>query len=353
MFLCFTISPFYSNTGLTKVPYAERAFESDEGREGYVETTQGAWGAKTARPPAAANAGRSARKTARWKEELTAYAFLGPSVLLFVAFVFYPMAQSIYLSLHVTDPRGRIAEFVGFANFAELFASPLFYSGLRATGQFISYTVPTTIVLGLLLAMLTHRALPGMRWFRFVFSLPVAMSVGTAAVIWLLLFHPSVGMLNYFLGELGLAPIFWLSDPKWAMISVSILTVWMNLGFVYIVLLGGLNGIPDDIFDSLSVDGAGPLRKYGQVVLPLLSPSLFFITIVSLIGSFQAFGQFHILTKGGPMNMTNVVVYQIYQDAFVNFRFGAGSAQALVLFAIVLALTVVQFAVVEKKVHYQ
>ncbi|WP_309122485.1 sugar ABC transporter permease [Paenibacillus sp.] len=317
-----------------------------------METSRSAWGAK-ARPQTAAGAARSGGRAIRWKEELAAYTFLAPSLLLFVAFVFYPMAQSMYLSLHVTDPQGRIAQFVGLENYASLFASPLFYSGLRVTGQFILYTVPTTIAIGLLLAMLTHRALPGMRWFRFVFSLPVAISVGTAAVIWLLLFHPSVGMLNYFLGELGVAPIFWLSDPKWAMISVSIMTVWMNLGFVYIVLLGGLNGIAEDIFDSLSVDGAGPLRKYGQIVLPLLSPSLFFITIVSIIGSFQAFGQFHILTKGGPMNQTNVVVYQIYQDAFVNFRFGTGSAQALVLFAILLVLTIVQFVFVEKKVHYQ
>jgi len=317
-----------------------------------VETSREAWGAK-ARPRTQLEARRGAKPAVRWKEELAGYAFLAPSLLLFLAFIFYPMAQSVFLSLHVTDPQGRIAEFVGLKNYADLFASSLFYNGLRVTGQFILYTVPTTIVLGLLLAVLTHRALPGMRWFRFVFSLPVAMSVGTAAVIWLLLFHPSVGMLNYFLGEMDIAPIFWLSDPKWAMISVSILTVWMNLGFVYIVLLGGLNGIPEDIFDSLSVDGAGPIHKYGQVVLPLVTPSLFFITIVSVIGSFQAFGQFHILTKGGPMNQTNVVVYQIYQDAFVNFRFGTGSAQALVLFAILLILTIVQFAVVEKKVHYQ
>ncbi|MCI3926882.1 sugar ABC transporter permease [Paenibacillus sp. TRM 82003] len=289
----------------------------------------------------------------RWKEEAAAYVFLAPSLLVFAAFIFYPMFQSMYLSLHMTDPQGRIASFVGLNNYSSLFSSPLFYEGLRVTGQFILYTVPTTIVLGLLLAMLTHRALPGMRWFRFVFSLPVALSVGTAAVIWLLLFHPSVGMLNYFLGLAGMNPVFWLSDPKWAMISISIMTVWMNLGFVYIVLLGGLNGIPEDIFDSLSIDGAGPMRAYGKVILPLLSPSLFFISIVSVIGSFQAFGQFHILTKGGPMNKTNVVVYQIYQEAFINFRFGTGSAMALVLFAILLLLTVIQFVVVEKKVHYQ
>lgn len=319
-----------------------------------METSRPAWREAARTRPASAGSVRIRRRSARvWREELTAYVFLAPSLLVFLAFIFYPMAQSVYLSLHITDPQGRIADFVGFKNYSDLFASPLFYNGLRVTGQFILYTVPTTIALGLLLAALTHRTMPGMRWFRFVFSLPISISVGTAAVIWLLLFHPSVGMLNYFLKELGMAPVFWLSDPNMALISISIMTVWMNLGFVYIVLLGGLNGIPEDIFDSLSVDGAGPIRAYGQVVLPLLSPTLFFIAIVSIIGSFQAFGQFHILTKGGPMNKTNTVVYQIYQDAFVNFRFGIGSAQALVLFAIILILTIVQFRIVEKKVHYQ
>jgi len=288
-----------------------------------------------------------------WKEEITAYAFLSPSLFLFGVFIFYPMLQSIYLSLHITDPRGRIAAFVGLRNYSDLLTSRLFAEGLKVTGQFILYTVPTTIILGLLLAVLTHRALPGMRWFRFLFSLPVAISVGTGAVIWLLLFHPSVGMLNYFLSLLGMDPIFWLADPKRAMMSIAIMTVWMNLGFVFIVLLGGLNGISEDIYDSLSIDGAGPIRKYGKVIMPLLSPSLFFISIISIIGSFQAFGQFHILTKGGPMNKTNVMVYQIYQEAFINYRFGMGSAQALVLFAILLLLTIIQFVVVEKKVHYQ
>lgn len=287
------------------------------------------------------------------KEWLTAYGFLAPSLILFAIFVFYPAIQSVYLSLHMTDPMGRVVRFVGLDNYIKLFTSQAFYDGLLVTLRFILYTVPPTILLALLLAVLTHRALAGMGLLRFVFSLPVALSVGTTAVIWLQLFHPSMGMFNQVLGWLGFDPVFWLADPKQALLSVSIMTVWMNLGFVYIVLLSGLQAIPQDILDSVAVDGAGPLRKYGQIILPLVSPSLFFVTIISLIGSFQAFGQFHILTKGGPMNATNTIVYQIYQEAFVNYRFGTGSAQALVLFAIILILTVLQFRFVERKVHYQ
>lgn len=287
------------------------------------------------------------------KEELIAYMFLAPTLILFTLFVFYPTVQSIYLSLHLTDPFGRISKFTGLENYKKLFTSSAFYDGLAVTAQFILYTVPTTILLALLLAILTHRALAGMKLFRFIFSLPVALSVGTTAVIWLQLYHPSIGMFNRVLSWFNIDPVFWLSDPKLAMISVSIMTVWMNLGFVYIVLLGGLNAVSDDIYDSLAIDGAGPLRKYGRVILPLISPSLFFIFIVSIIGSFQAFGQFHILTKGGPMNATSTIVYQIYQEAFVNYRFGTASAQALILFMGILLLTYIQFRVVEKKVHYQ
>lgn len=296
---------------------------------------------------------RLALSLKNWREELTAYVFLAPTLILFSIFVFYPMVQSIYLSLHVTDPLGRVSRYIGLENYVKLFTSSVFYDGLVVTAQFILYTVPTTILFALFLAILTHRALAGMRLFRFIFSLPVALSVGTTAVIWLQLFHPSIGMFNQVLGWLGMEPIFWLSDPKQAMISVSIMTIWMNLGFVYIVLLGGLNAISDDIYDSLSIDGAGPIRRYARVILPLVSPSLFFITIVSIIGSFQAFGQFHILTKGGPMNATNTIVYQIYQEAFVNYRFGIGSAQALILFTGILLLTIIQFRIVERKVHYQ
>jgi sn-glycerol 3-phosphate transport system permease protein len=263
------------------------------------------------------------------------------------------MLRSVYLSMTLTDPRGRVAAFVGLDNYKDLFASGQFFANLKVTVWFVLLTVPTTIIWSLVLAALTHNKLRGMKIFQFVFSMPIVISVGTGSIIWWLLFHPTAGMLNYFIGLIGIPPISWLADPNWAIVSVSLMTVWMNMGFVYIVLLSGLQGIPDDLYESAKIDGSGPVRTFVQIVLPLLSPTLFFVLIVSVISAFQAFGQIHILTKGGPMNTTNVVVYSIYQDAFINFRFGIGSAQALVLFAIILILTVFQFKVLEKKVHYQ
>jgi len=309
-------------------------------------------------PAAHPNAALHQRKTStlsaqRWKETLLGYIFLAPSLLLFVVFLFYPLVQSVYLSVHETDPRGRVAGYVGLDNFVDIFTSDKFYKSLEVTGLFTLLTVPTGIVLSLLLAALTHNHLRGMRIFQFVFSLPVVLSVGTSAVIWMMLYHPSVGMLNYLLSLAGMQPVAWLTDPKLALLSVSLMTIWMNLGFTYIVLLSGLQGIPDDIYDSAKIDGAGPFRTFVQIIMPLLSPTLFFVLIVSIIGAFQSFGQIHILTKGGPVDSTDVLVYSLYQDAFINFRFGTGSAQALVLFVLILILTIVQFKAFERNVHYQ
>jgi sn-glycerol 3-phosphate transport system permease protein len=289
----------------------------------------------------------------KWSETLLGYIFLFPSLLIFGIFLFYPLIQTFYLSMHETDPRGRVASFVGFDNFTAIFTSEKFYKSLEVTGLFTILTVPTSIALALLLAALTHNHLKGMRFFQFIFSLPVVLSVGTSSVIWMMLFHPSVGMLNYLLQLVGLEPVAWLTDPRWALLSVSMMTVWMNLGFNYIVLFSGLQGIPDEIYDSAKIDGSGPIRTFVQIIMPLLSPTVFFVTIVSIIGAFQSFGQIHILTKGGPINSTDVLVYNLYQDAFINFRFGTGSAQALVLFTIILIFTFVQFKVFERNVHYQ
>ncbi|WP_438445811.1 carbohydrate ABC transporter permease [Gorillibacterium sp. sgz5001074] len=288
-----------------------------------------------------------------WKEQLLGYGFLAPSLVLFGIFLFYPLAKSVYLSLYLTDPRGRIAAFAGFDNYMELLRSGAFYDSLKVTGLFTLYTVPTVIVWGLLLAALTHSRTRGMRFMQLLFSMPVALSVGTASVMWMMMFHPTAGMWNAILEGIGLPPVHWLTDPKWALASVSIMTVWMNIGFTYIVLLSGLKGIPEELYDSAKIDGAGPIRSFLRISLPLLSPTVFFVGIVSVIGAVQSFGQVHILTKGGPMHHTDVVVYSIYQEAFINYRFGTGSARALVLFAIVLLLTVIQYRFFERKVHYQ
>ncbi|QHW33786.1 sugar ABC transporter permease [Paenibacillus rhizovicinus] len=287
-----------------------------------------------------------------WKDNMTGYLFMAPSLVLFAVFLFYPLVKSLYLSLCLTDPRGRVAAFVGLDNFTSLFQAEAFWNSLLVTLKFTALTVPSGLFAALLLAALTHGKLRGMPLFRFVFSLPTALSVSTSSVIWMMLFHPTTGTLNYFLTRLGLNPVQWLTDPAWALISVSIMTVWMNIGFQFIVLLSGLQGIADDIFDSARIDGSGPFRTFFQIIMPLLSPTLFFLSVVSIMGAFQSFGQINILTKGGPAGSTEVFVYSIYKEAFVNYQFGTGSAYALVLFAIIMLLTFLQFRFAERKVHY-
>lgn len=309
--------------------------------------------------PKPANAANSAKaklstiSAMRWKEHALAYLFLAPSLLLFGIFLFYPLVKSVYLSVHLTDPRGRIASFVGAENYVNLLQSAGFWNSLKVTIVFTIITVPAGIVLGLAMAALSHAKLRFMRVFQFFFSVPLALSVSTASVIWMILYHPTLGMFNYFLSAVGLSPVQWLTDPAYALLSIAALTVWMHSGFNFIVLLSGLQNISEDIYDSAKIDGSGPIRTFMRIVLPLLSPTVFFLVIVSVINAFQSFGQMHILTKGGPAGSTEVLVYSIYKEAFVNYQFGTGSAMALVLFVIILILTVIQFTVLEKKVHYQ
>ena len=160
-------------------------------------------------------------------------------------------------------------------------------------------------------------------------------------------------MLNYLLGVVGLQPVQWLVSPDYALLSVSLMTVWMNLGFNYIMLSSGMQSISEEIYESAKIDGASPVTVFWRITLPLVSPTLFFVLVVSTISAFQSFGQINILTQGGPINSTNVFVYSIYQESFVNFRFGTGSAQAIMLFLVIMLLTFIQFKFVERKVHYQ
>ncbi|WP_208543849.1 carbohydrate ABC transporter permease [Paenibacillus protaetiae] len=289
----------------------------------------------------------------RWKDHVLGYFFLAPSLVLFGIFLFYPLVQSVYLSFHLTDPRGRIAAFVGLDNYSHLLSSSVFWNSLKVTVYYALYTVPAGIMIGIVTAGLVHTKLRGMRLFQFLFSVPVAMSVSTSSVIWMILFHPTMGMLNYFLNKLGFSSVQWLTDDAWALVSIAIMTVWMNSGLHFIILLSGLQSIPEDIIESAKIDGSGPVRTFIRIVLPLLSPTIFFLIVLSVMSAFQSFGQIHILTKGGPAGATDVFVYSIYREAFMNYQFGTGSALSLVLFAIILLLTAIQFLFLEKKVHYQ
>ncbi|MFA9558138.1 carbohydrate ABC transporter permease [Evansella sp. AB-rgal1] len=289
----------------------------------------------------------------RTKNVRIAMLYLLPSILLFSVFLFYPMIKTVYLSFFLTDSKGNAAIFVGLENYQYLLESARFQKSMVSTGLFVLYTVPTSVIIALFLALLANEKLRGIGFFRTIFSSTMGMSVAASAVIWLFLFHPTVGTINHFLGLFGIPAVRWLLDPTWALISIAITTVWMNIGFSFLIILGGLQNIDTTLYESADIDGAGYFYQLRRITMPMLSPTLFFIITITFINSFQSFGQVDILTRGGPAESTNLIVYSIYQDAFINYQFGTASAQAIILFIIVFVLTLLQFKFGERKVHYQ
>ena len=294
-----------------------------------------------------------AKRKRRTQNAVKGLLFLLPSIVLFSVFLFYPMIRTVYLSFFLTNASGAPTVFVGLDNFKQLFASPLFLDSLKTTFLFVLYTVPGTIVVSLFLAVLANEKLRGIGVFRTIFSSTMGISVAAASVFWMFLFHPTMGWLNQFLALFGVEAIGWLTDPKWALLSVSISTIWMNIGFTFLILLGGLQSIDSTLYESADIDGAAYGYKLRRITVPMLSPTLFFVVTVTLINAFQTFGQVDMLTRGGPQNETSVIVYSIYRDAFVNYQYGTASAQAVILFVIILGLTLLQFKLGERKVHYQ
>lgn len=283
----------------------------------------------------------------------TAMLFLLPSLVLFVAFVFYPLGKTIYLSLFFTSPQGNPRVFAGLDQYTELLSSPVFHAGLVATFWFVLLSVPAGIALALVLATLANRRVRGINAFRTAMVSTIAVSAAVGSLIWLMLFNPSLGLLNYLLSLVGLRGLNWLTEPGVAIVAVSMTTIWLGLGFSIIILLAGLQGVPEELYEAAKIDGASPALMFQRITVPMLTPFLFFLLVVNTIHVFQAFTQIHLLTRGGPVDATRTLVYSIYLDAFHNFQFGYASAQSLVLFAIILVLTVIQFAFVEKRVHYQ
>ncbi|WP_240407258.1 carbohydrate ABC transporter permease [Gracilibacillus halophilus] len=282
-----------------------------------------------------------------------AILYLWPSILLFSVFLFYPLLKTFYLSFFLTDQQGMANVFVGLENYQYIIQSESFHKSIRATLIFVLLTVPTSVIISLFLALIANEKLKGIGFFRTLFASTMGISVAASAVVWLFIFHPSMGLFNQLINTLGGSEIEWLLDPQWALLSISITTIWMNIGFTFLILLGGLQNIDEHLYESARINGAGYFYQLRRITLPMLSPTLFFVITVSLINAFQTFGQVDILTQGGPSESTNLIVYSIYREAFVNYQFGTASAQSIFLFLCILIVTILQFRFGERKVHYQ
>lgn len=293
------------------------------------------------------------KKKTRRQNFFKGIMFLLPSIILFSLFLFYPMIKTLYLSFFLTDMAGTPTVFVGLDNYIQLYTSDIFRKSFISTFLFVLYIVPSSIIIALFLAVLANEKLKGVGLFRTMYSSTMGISVAAGSIFWMYLFNPSMGLLNEALGVIGIDSIGWLTDPDWALIAISLTTIWMNIGFTFLILLGGLQSIDQSLYENANIEGAGYFRKLFQITVPMLSPTLFFVLVVTIINAFQTFGQIDILTKGGPQYETNLIVYSIYREAFVNRQFGPASAQAVVLFVIILIMTAIQFKFAERKVHYQ
>ena len=262
------------------------------------------------------------------------YVYTLPALLVFAVFLFYPFFKTIYLSLYKTNKMGQAKLFVGLGNYVELFTSKSFFNSLAVTLAFVVIVVAGSMILGLLSAMLCNRSFPGIRVFSTAYALPMAIASSSAAMIFRIMLHPSIGIVNKLLG----LDINWVNDPKYALVCVALLTAWLNSGINFLYFSAGLSNIDESIYERASVDGAGEVQKFFRLTLPGLSPIMFYTLVVNIIQAFQAFGQVKILTKGGPGESTNLIVYSIYRDAFFNYRFGSAAAQSVILFAIIMAL---------------
>lgn len=282
-----------------------------------------------------------------------ALIFLAPSLIIFIVFVFVPLVRTIELSTYLTDPIGRPARFVGFLQYQRLFATPLFLNTLMRSVQFVLYTVPTVIVLALILASLGNLRIRGISLFRVIFSITIAVSGATASLMFLYLYHPSIGAINYFLSLVGLPTVSWLVSDKTALIAVALTSIWLQLGLNTVILIAAMQGISEELYESAMIDGAGSWQRFRSITLPLLSSTIFFLVVVDMLASFQTFTPIQIMTSGGPLDSTNLLVYSIYREFYFNGKYGLAAAQSIMLFLIMLVLTVFQFTVVERRVFYE
>lgn len=294
-------------------------------------------------------AGRRFGKRRR-KELGLGYLLILPSLIIFGVFVFYPFFRNFYLGFYKTPPfPGLPTRYVGFDQYRDVLSSQDFIDSLKTTVGFALLTVPAGIALGLALAVLAHQQLKGIGIYRMIFSSTVATSVAVASVIFGTLFNPIVGLLPW-LGINPQPPI--LENPDLALIGVAITTIWQTLGLTFILMSSGLQAIPEEMHEAARVDGAGPWRRFWQVTLPLLSPTIFFAVVVGSIFAFQTFGQIDILTQGGPLRRTNVLTYFVYTTLRQDNNDGKAAVLAVALFSITFVLTLIQMRVLEKRVHY-
>jgi multiple sugar transport system permease protein len=276
-----------------------------------------------------------------------AWCFVAPALLVIVVFFFVPVVAALALSLTDFDiyalADGRNLRVVGLGNYAQLLQTPLFWRAFGNTLYFVAVGVPLTIAVSFGTALLLHSRLVRFQaFFRTALFAPVVTTLVAVAVIWRYLYNPHYGLLNYALGRIGLPPVDWLGDPRWAMPAIILFAVWKNFGYNMIIILTGLQSIPEPLYEAARIDGASTWRQFRHVTLPMLAPIVAMVNVLTVAGYFQLFAEPYVMTQGGPLQSTVSVLYFMYEEGFKWWNLGSASAVAFLLFVFIFAVTVLQ-----------
>lgn len=287
-----------------------------------------------------------------FKGRLLPLLLLLPQLAITAVFFLWPAGQAVYQSLLREDPFGLRREFVGTENFDAVLSDPLWLNALGNTVVFSVSVAALALGVALLLAVQADKAIRGANLYKTMLIWPYAVAPAVAAVLWLFLFHPSIGLIGRALNAAGVAWDYKLNGGQ-AMLLVIIASAWKQVSYNFIFFLAGLQSIPRSVLEAAAIDGARPFRRFWTVIFPLLSPTSFFLLVVNLVYAFfDTFGVIHALTGGGPGNATETLIYKVYVDGVQNLNLGASAAQSVILMVLVIALTMVQFRFVERRVHY-
>jgi multiple sugar transport system permease protein len=287
---------------------------------------------------------------ARSEQNTSAWYFLAPALLLIGVFFFLPVGASLLLSvtdfdIYAIADRAN-TRFVGLRNYTDLFRNSVFWAAVKNTFYFALVGGPLTVAASLAAALLVNaRVVKYKSVFRTIFFVPFVTTLVAVAIVWKYLYHPQYGFFNYILSWFGIDPVNWLSDPAWAMPSIILMAVWKNFGYNMLIFIAGLQNIPTELYEAAYLDGAGPLRRFWNVTLPMLAPTFLFVGVITMIGYFQLFAEPYVMTGGGPLRATTSLVLLMYEEGFRWWRMGVAAAVAFVLFIIILIWTVLQFRV--------
>lgn len=288
----------------------------------------------------------------RLREASTGYLYLVPSITILVCFWFLPAFYAFLISFFRWDFMNPVKTFVGLGNYLSLLISAEFWRVMLNTVYYMVGSIPTAMFLALVLALALNEKIRFLAFFRSSIFAPVISCIIAMSAVWLWMYDPINGLLNYFLQLVGFNPMQWLSDTKTAMLSLIIMDIWKHTGYDMIIYLAGLQSIPEESYEAAKIDGAGRWERFRHITWPLLAPTTLFILIISVIRRFQVFSMVHTMTQGGPAGATDVIVYYLYEKAFQDFNMGYAFAISYILFIVILAATLIQWKVGAKKVHY-